>query len=108
MHWPTIFTTRHPTVGVASLWLVLNTLAVFRLSWVVARDSITAGARNRIETKYQGSFISLINCIWCLSFWFAIVGFVLTYFDSTRPWWLAIATILTMSAIAGLLSEWGG
>jgi hypothetical protein len=32
----------------------------------------------------------------------------LTYFDSTRPWWLAIATILTMSAIAGLLSEWGG
>lgn len=101
----TIFTTNNPTAAIASLWLVVNALAVYRLSHLVAQDSITAKFRHGVETKYHGSLVTLINCQWCLSFWFSLVAIILMYFDETRPWWLLVCVVLSLSAVAGALAE---
>jgi hypothetical protein len=104
MHFPTLFT-NPTTAGEWAILLVLNVGAVYRLSRVVARDSILEKPRHYITGHYRGALVTLLTCMWCLSFWFACVATVLTAWDTTRPWWLLAATVLTLSAFTGLLSE---
>jgi len=101
---PTLLT--HPaTAGEWALILVLNVGAVYRLSRIVARDGITEKVRFHIEHKFRGMLVTLLTCMWCLSFWFGIVAVTFTAIDPIRPWWLLLATVLTLSAFTGLLSE---
>jgi hypothetical protein len=108
MHWPTIFTTSNPTVFLAIAWFFVNSLAVFRLSRLVALDSVTARFRQKVNSKFTGSLVELINCVWCLSVWFAAGALVLMLFKDTRPIWLCIAIWLAASAVAGILHERAG
>jgi hypothetical protein len=104
MHFPSLFT--HPaTAGEWAIILLLNVFAVYRLSRVVARDSLLDRPRNHIVTTYHGSLVTLATCMWCLSFWFGIGAVAFTAWDWSRPWWLLIASVLTLSAVTGLLSE---
>lgn len=105
MHWPTIFTTQEPRPAVLLVWLVFNIGAIYRLCRAIARDTMTSGLRHNVQTKYSGSLVTLITCMWCLGFWLSLIGAVLTYFDSTRPWWLFVAGTLSISTFVGLLGE---
>jgi hypothetical protein len=86
------------------IW-VLNAGAVYRLSRLVARDAIFERPRNHIEKTYHGMLVTLMTCMWCLSFWFGLIAVGLTLWDVTRPWWMIAAVVLTLSTIAGLLGE---
>lgn len=96
-----------PSIGTFWFLLVVNVFAVFRLSRIVARDTILDAPRTTITERYHGSLIDLMLCMWCLSFWFAILATVLTAWDFTRDGWLVVATVLAISSIVGLLSEIG-
>jgi hypothetical protein len=85
--------------------LLVNSLAAYRLSRIIARDTVLDRPRNAITNRYHGSLVDLMLCIWCLSFWFAIAAVLLTVWSTTREAWLVIASILSISAVAGQLSE---
>jgi hypothetical protein len=89
------------------LWLifVVNIGAVHRLSRIIARDTITEPVRARVTAKWHGMLVNLMLCMWCLTFWFAIIAVALTAWHTTRNWWLVIASILTAADIAGFMSE---
>jgi hypothetical protein len=88
-------------------WLVfvVNIGAVHRLSRVIARDTLLERPRNFISNKYHGMLVNLMLCMWCLTFWFAIVAVLLTSWDWSHKVWLVIASILTVADIAGYMSE---
>ncbi|HEX4503868.1 MAG TPA: DUF1360 domain-containing protein [Scandinavium sp.] len=106
-HWPAIFTTENPGNATAAIWFVVVSLGVYRLSRIIARDTISDKPRARMAARYHGSLVELVTCIWCLSFWFAIIAAVLVYFNPTRPWTLLVCAVLGVSAVAGLLGERG-
>lgn len=83
--------------------LILNAGAVFRLSILVTQDVILDRPRNWFTSRYQGALVTLIQCVWCISFWLAIAAVLLT-----RVWWQGwqyAAAVLTLSAVAGFLGE---
>lgn len=85
-------------------YLIINALAVFRLTRLFARDSITAWLRNAdIDLPYVTfSPGVLLNCEWCLSVWFGALAVGLT-----EVWfgWRYVAAALAFSAVAGIISE---
>lgn len=109
----------------AWLWLVVNGLAVFRLTRLVAFDQITAGARKRLLNRATrlafehatnhgnvptphtsnvfGKAWELITCPWCLSIWVAAPVVAATRLAPTV--WQYPAVGLALAAITGLLSE---
>jgi hypothetical protein len=104
---PDVLTTSHPTTSILLLWLLINAFAVARVSRLIARDTITAGVRNRIQARAEGSLVNLVTCTWCLGIWLAAAATVLTCAASTRGWWLLIAGGLAVAELAGLLNEIG-
>jgi hypothetical protein len=106
-HWPAVFVVSNPSAWELTFWILVSALGVYRVARIIAQDSVSDKSRHRLEAHYHGSLVTLVNCIWCLSFWLAIVAAVLTYFDATRPWWILIAAVLSISTIAGLISERG-
>ena|SRR5262252_677467 len=105
MHWPVILITSKPNTTLAIAWFIVNALAVFRLSRIIAHDRIMDKPRHYMNRKYTGSIVNLLTCMWCLSFWFACMAVVLMLFESTRPIWLLTAIMLSLSAVSGMLSE---
>jgi hypothetical protein len=99
--WDWRFVTDVPT------WLILllNVGAVYRLSRVIARDSLTDGFRSRMSAKYHGALINLMLCMWCLSFWFGLLALFLTAWQTTHDLWLVCCYVLTLSTITGYMSE---
>lgn len=83
--------------------LVLDALAVFRLTRLVLNDSITAPARQSITSRGPDWVLTLLTCPWCMSFWLAILVVVL---QTTVPsQWLYASAVLAFSAVAGLLDR---
>jgi hypothetical protein len=85
--------------------LLLNTGAVYRLSRLVSRDTLLGPTRDKVQDRFEGMLVNLMLCMWCLSFWFAIVATFFTAWDTTHDTWLIIAAVLTMSAVVGMLGE---
>jgi hypothetical protein len=102
---PDVFTTSHPSTSTIFLWVLINAFAVARVARLVARDTITAGARHRVQQRAEGSLINLLTCTWCLGIWLAAAATVLTCAASTRGWWLLIASGLAIAELSGLLNE---
>jgi hypothetical protein len=84
-------------------WLVVDALAVYRLSRLVARDSITVKFRRWLEARYEGPLVTLSTCLWCLSVSFAAGTVLFTWWIPMV--WSYVAAGLAFSAVAGLLSE---
>lgn len=85
--------------------MVLNVGAVYRIARVIARDSILDGPRSRIQNKYHGMLVNLMQCMWCLGFWFSIVAVFLTAWTTTHDLWLIAASMLTVSTVVGMIGD---
>lgn len=90
-----------------ALWILVDSLAVYRLTRLVTADTITEPMRNWIggqrggEVKRQKAF-DFITCPWCTSIWLA-AGAVAATRLVPDPW-SYLALLLTASAVAGALS----
>jgi hypothetical protein len=106
-------------------WLIVDALALYRLTRLIVSDSITDPIRKRLldhakrlafqnatanqnrptpyDSNVYGKFWNLITCPWCLSIWFAIPVIALT--KLVPGVWQYPALGLTLSAVAGLISH---
>lgn len=107
-------------------WLTVDGLAVFRLTLLVTRDTITAGVRERLrrrafdETPTVSSaslreeitppfhaaarwLHQLVTCPWCISVWIAAPVVAVTALVPLV--WQYAAAALALSAVAGFLAE---
>ncbi len=85
-------------------WLVLDALAVYRLTRLTQRDTITAGPRSWMHKRYKGGWLlELVTCPWCMSFWIGLGVALATYFAPFAWSWPAAA--LALSAVAGWLTD---
>lgn len=82
-------------------WLLLDGLAVYRLTRLVTVDTITDPWRSWLTGAFTGWLIELLVCGWCLSVWIAAGVVVLTWLFPLQWAWVALA--LAASAIAGQL-----
>jgi hypothetical protein len=85
-------------------WLLLDALAVFRLTRLVNADSILDGPRQTLLARRWTRTYLFVTCPWCVSVWAAVVVVILTVNAGT--WWSWVAAVLAGSAVGGLLSEW--
>lgn len=90
-------------------WLV-DALAVYRLTRLLAADGITAEVRDAIHewtdqgdpTLTKAKVAELIECRWCVSMW---VSLGLVYLVRRRHWWPSMADALAFSAVGTLLAR---
>lgn len=90
-----------------ALVLLVDVLALYRLTRLVTRDEILRPARERLldvaETRRWARGAYLLECPWCVSPWLA-AGVLLARSSAPLPWHL-LALVLALSAVAGVLSE---
>jgi hypothetical protein len=88
------------------LELATYALATYRLTRLITRDTITAPLRDRIynhlppEESHLGY---LFTCEWCMSIWTASLLFTSSIITPVTD---AVATVLALSAVAGLLTAY--
>ena len=94
-------------------WLVVDALAVHRLSRLTARDTVFAPARRWLADRADpqrftgvlvrplGVLLHGITCMWCVSIWFAAVVTILTWWQPYA--WSVAASVLALSTVAGWL-----
>ena len=88
------------------MWLIVDALAVHRLTRLIARDSLppVAAARARIIARWGHSpWSELAVCSWCMSIWVAgpVIGARLLV---PVPWTL-LSLLLAYSTVAGTLDS---
>jgi len=99
-----------------ALWLTIDALAVYRLTILLTRDTITEPFRGRIRAAgYTGTgaprpgrgalrwLFDLVTCPWCSGVWIAGVVVLLTVYVPSG--WKYVAYLLACAAAAGFLSE---
>jgi hypothetical protein len=84
-------------------WLLVDLLAVYRLSRLIARDELLRPFRQWLDAKYTGPLVYLFQCIWCLSIWVSAAVVALTWWQPYA--WSFVAAGLAFSAGAGLIGE---
>lgn len=85
------------------LWLLVDALAVYRLTRLVARDELLRPARVWLDDRYAGPLVYLVTCMWCLSIWLSAVVLLFTWWIPVA--WSVVASGLAFSAVAGQLGE---
>ena len=86
------------------IWLLVDALAVHRLTRLLARDSLppVAAARARIIARWGHSpWSELVVCSWCLSVWVAAP--VIAARLLAPDWWSLLALLLAYSTVAGTI-----
>jgi len=94
-------------IDITPLHLVILGLATYRVTRLVTRDVITAKAREFFWKKFppESSYIGYLStCEWCFSFWIGS-GFVISSIIIPEITYV-VATIYSVSAIAGLLTAY--
>jgi hypothetical protein len=101
-------------------WLIVDALAVYRLTVLVTRDGATEGLRKRLGRPWQikdmtGVMLTrpgaglrywlwqMCLCSWCTSVWVALGAVLLTRFWPSG--WQYPALVLALSGVAGYLEE---
>lgn len=84
------------------LLLVVDLLAVYRLTVLVTRDFVTLRLRARAAASSE-TFGYFVHCPWCVSFWMACVLAAASLAAPQAVFWPAF--VLACSGAAGLLSE---
>lgn len=84
------------------VWLVVDALAVYRLTRLITRDDISTPMRKAITKRWEGPLVTLVGCPWCISIWLGAGTVLATYF--APYWWSFVAMLLALSAVAGYLS----
>lgn len=88
-----------------TLQFIVLGLAVFRLTHLLTRDVILEDLRERFWEKYppgETKLGYLLTCEWCLSIWLGSLVYLSSILMPTTT--NVIATVLALSAIAGLLA----
>lgn len=87
-------------------WLLVDALAVYRLTRFVTRDSmpVIAKPRDAIGRRWGDRALGeLVVCPWCVSWW---VGLAVIAARLTLPlWWTPFSLAFAYSAVAGLIAE---
>lgn len=86
-----------------ALWLVINTLAVYRLTRLAIRDTILNRPRRWLVDRYEGGLVTLATCPWCLAVWIAAVVVALTW--AIPSVWAFPAFGLALAAGTGWLAD---
>jgi len=87
--------------------LIILGLAVFRLTRLLTRDVIFEDVRERVWDRYPPESTKvgyLLTCEWCLSIWTGSLVYLCSILMPTAT--SVIATILALSAVAGLLAAY--
>lgn len=86
------------------IMFVVLTLATYRLSRLLTRDTIFEPLREKIWKRFPPStqFGYLFTCVWCSSIWFGSL-LVISYTINSLVTFVA-SLPLALSAIAGLIS----
>jgi hypothetical protein len=105
-------------------WLTCDVLAVYRLTLLIVKDTITEPIRRRLLdfakvtasteatamqmerplwTNRYGRAYELMTCVWCMSVWVAIVVVLLTKFAPSV--WQYPCFGLALAGAAGFLAE---
>lgn len=86
------------------LSLVVAVLAVARLTRLLTEDRLTIGYRRWVIAKWgpDGKASYLVHCVWCTSFWLALVIMPVAVLLPNR-WTLAALAALGASYLVGLL-----
>jgi hypothetical protein len=91
---------------VTPLGLIVDALAVFRLTKLVNDDEITADLRDKILERFHPEDTKigyLITCPWCVSIWAG--GAVALARELAPRSWNVAASALAFSALTGLAAE---
>lgn len=83
--------------------LLVDTLAVARLTRLVTRDRITIRPRNWVWEHAPEPIAGLVDCSWCVSMYVAF-GVVAARRFAPRAW-SPVAAALAMSEVAGLAAR---
>jgi hypothetical protein len=86
-----------------ALWLIINMLAVYRITRLAVKDAILAKPRRWLVDRYEGGLVTLATCPWCLSVWIAAIVVLLTW--GIPDIWAYPAFGLALAASAGWLSD---
>ena len=87
-------------------WLIVDALAVHRLTRLLTRDSlpVVASLRERVLDRWGSSpWSELAVCPWCLSVWLAVPVISARLLAPTV--WDLLALLLAYSTVAGLLAQ---
>jgi hypothetical protein len=88
----------------AATWLVVDALAVYRLTRLVVRDELLRPFRTWMDRRYEsGWLLYWLTCVWCLSAAIAAPVVALTYFVPYP--WSFVAAGLAFSAVAGAAGD---
>lgn len=88
------------------LLVIVNALAVHRLTKLAIDDTILSSVRERIFNKWPPSPTSwsyVLTCPWCISFWFALIAVIGMY--TIPSIWYFIALVLALSSVVGLIED---
>ena len=88
------------------LVFVVDALAGYRFTRLITDDHLPFGPlRDRVvDTKRDSLVAEWMECPWCAGMWVA-AGVAAARAWAPR-WWDPAATVLALSAVAGLLSTW--
>lgn len=83
---------------------LLVTLAVFRLTRLIAYDTITQFFRDWFVGAHpeslRGTMGTLVNCSWCVGIWFGLIV-PFAYFATPYAWYVIL--VLALAALGSLL-----
>jgi len=95
---------------------VIDALAIYRLTRLVTRDTITEGLRETIEKEIQtmvssglttqknaDKIVYLMGCDWCMSIWVAAFAYTLRKYVPAV--WDTLKYVLAASAVTGALAS---
>lgn len=87
------------------VFLLIVSLACARLVRLTTTDTIFDRPRRWFNRRYTGMLVTLIQCPWCLSVWYAAGLVVLGYYEWTWARWPMLG--LAVSAVVGAMAEKG-
>lgn len=90
------------------LIFLLSLGTVCRVTRFITKDALAAGFRSRVADRFgdDSQPAYLVSCGWCVSVWVAGAVTALAYWAGHAIWYEAGATVLTLSYLAGLASNW--
>lgn len=85
------------------IWILLS-LVVFRISRLIATDTLTTPFRQAVERRFGSSWAELINCMWCVSAYITIGTYLVADYYLSIP--LITLQAISSWTVAGYLSIW--
>lgn len=94
-------------IDITPFQLILLSLATFRVTRLITRDTIMEPIRNLFWKKFppEKSYIGYLStCEWCFSFWIGSAFIISSIIIPSVTY--IVATVFSVSAIAGLLTAY--